>query len=95
MSFIENRVTSPSFSMKKYLEEYKNSIEDPEKFWKKKASSLNWIKEFSRVKEGSFTDDVYIKWFSDGSLNVLPYVKTKGSMRSNFSFGKWMLHTPN
>ena len=36
----------------------------------KKASSLNWIKEFSRVKEGSFTDDVYIKWFSDGSLNV-------------------------
>ena len=70
MSFIENRVTNPSFSMKKYLEEYKNSIKDPEKFWKKKASSLNWIKEFSRVKESSFTDDVYIKWFSDGSLNV-------------------------
>ena len=36
MSFIENKVTNPSFSLKKYLEEYKNSIEDPEKFWKKK-----------------------------------------------------------
>ena len=39
-------------------------------FWREKASSLTWIKNFTKVKESSFTDDVHIKWFSDGSLNV-------------------------
>ena len=70
MSFIENKISSPSISINKYLEEYKRSVDDPEKFWKEKASSLTWIKKFSKVKESSFIDDVHIKWFSDGSLNV-------------------------
>ena len=70
MNFIENNVPNSSISFEKYLEEYRKSIDDPENFWREKASSLTWIKNFTKVKESSFTDDVHIKWFSDGSLNV-------------------------
>ena len=70
MSFIENKISDPSPDLKEYLEEYERSIKDPEDFWSDKASSINWIKKFSKIKESSFYDDVSIKWFSDGSLNV-------------------------
>jgi len=70
MSFIENKISDPSPDLKEYLEEYELSIKDPENFWSDKASSINWIKKFSKIKESSFYDDVSIKWFSDGSLNV-------------------------
>ena len=70
MSFIENKISDPSLDLKEYLREYERSIEDPEGFWNEKASSINWIKKYSKIKESSFNDDVSIKWFSDGSLNV-------------------------
>ena len=70
MSFIENKISDPSLDLKEYLREYERSIEDPENFWNEKASSINWIKKYSKIKESSFNDDVSIKWFSDGSLNV-------------------------
>ena len=70
MNFVENKVSKPSNSFEKYQEDYKLSISHPEKFWQEKALTLNWIKKFSKVKESSFKDDVNIKWFSDGSLNV-------------------------
>ena len=70
MSFIENKISDPSLDLKEYLREYKRSIEDPEDFWNEKASSINWIKKYSKIKESSFNGDVSIKWFSDGSLNV-------------------------
>ena len=70
MSFVENKISKPSLSIEKYFEEYKLSIDDPEKFWSDKASSLSWIKNFSTVKESTFNDDVNIKWFNGGSLNV-------------------------
>ena len=70
MSFIENKISDPSLDLKEYLREYERSIENPEDFWNEKASSINWIKKYSKIKESSFNDDVSIKWFSDGSLNV-------------------------
>ena len=51
MSFVENKISKPSLSIEKYFEEYKLSIDDPEKFWSDKASSLSWIKNFSTVRE--------------------------------------------
>ncbi len=53
-----------------YQEMYKQSIENPDKFWGEKAKSLDWIKPFSKVKNTSFGGDVSIKWFEDGALNV-------------------------
>ena len=70
MSFVDNEINVSSMSMDKYKAEYEKSIKDPDAFWAEKASTLSWIKNFSKVKESSFNDKVSIKWFSDGSLNA-------------------------
>ena len=55
----------------KYLEMYKRSVEDPDGFWGEEAKRIDWIKPFTKVKNASFDyDNVSIKWFEDGTLNV-------------------------
>ncbi|MGF1552812.1 MAG: acetate--CoA ligase [Paracoccaceae bacterium] len=50
---------------------YRQSIEDPEGFWGEQGKRLDWIKPYSTVKNTSFDyDNVSIKWFEDGTLNV-------------------------
>jgi len=50
---------------------YKRSIEDNEGFWAEQAQNIDWITPFSKVKDVSFArDDVRVRWFYDGSLNV-------------------------
>jgi acetyl-CoA synthetase len=49
---------------------YDRSIADPEGFWGEQARRIDWIKPFTRVKDVSFTGDVHIRWFDDGTLNV-------------------------
>ena len=70
MSFVKNVIDNSSLSLEKYKTEYKNSIENPDNFWKEKAKTLDWIKDFSEIKNSSFKDNVEIKWFSDGTLNA-------------------------
>jgi len=67
---IKNNLKNPFLSFEDYKKEYNRSINEPESFWNEKADSLNWIKRFSKIKESKFTDEVSIKWFSDGTLNV-------------------------
>ena len=55
----------------KYKEMYQESISNPEEFWRKMGKRIDWITPFSIVKDTSFShDDVSIKWYEDGSLNV-------------------------
>ena len=72
----ENRVFPPpaEFSAKaqiKSLEEYevlyKNSIEDPERFWGDVASDLHWFKSWDKVLEWNLP---WAKWFVGGKLNL-------------------------
>ncbi len=54
-----------------YFEMYQRSIEDCESFWAEQGKRIDWIKPFSQVKDVSFAkEDLHIKWFSDGTLNV-------------------------
>ena len=54
-----------------YIKMYNESINDSEGFWEKHSKRINWIKNFTKVKDVSFSkDNLYIKWFEDGSLNV-------------------------
>ena len=47
----------------KYLEMYKQSIEDNEGFWGKEGKRLDWIKPYNLVKEVDYNaPDVSIKW---------------------------------
>ncbi len=54
-----------------YTQLYKRSIDDPEGFWGEQGQRLDWIKPYTSVKNTSFAyDNVSIKWFEDGTLNV-------------------------
>ncbi|MDP6600014.1 MAG: acetate--CoA ligase [Candidatus Woesearchaeota archaeon] len=72
----EKRVFNPSKefskkahikSMQEYKKIYKESVENPEKFWSEKANSLHWFKKWDKVlsSKGNF-----FKWFENGKLNV-------------------------
>jgi len=70
LSFIKNFTANSSLSLEKYFKDYKESIDNPEKFWAEKAQSLSWIKNFSKVKKCDFSDEVNIQWFLGGKINV-------------------------
>src|SRR3954471_11846270 len=53
-----------------YERMYAQSIQDPESFWGEHGKRLDWIKPYTKVKDVSFTGDVHIRWFQDGTLNV-------------------------
>src|SRR5579863_8491533 len=54
-----------------YEQMYAESVEDPDHFWRRIGRQLDWIKDFTRVKDTSFAgQDCHIRWFHDGTLNV-------------------------
>ena len=68
---LENFANDALIDKDEYIKMYNESINDSEGFWKKHAKRINWIKNFSKVKDISFDKtDLYIKWFEDGTLNV-------------------------
>ena len=54
----------------KYAEMYERSVSDPDAFWGEHGKRVDWIRPYSSVKDVSFTGDVHIRWFQDGTLNV-------------------------
>src|SRR5580692_5418520 len=72
----ENRVFPPpaEFSAKAHIKSlaeyealYKQSIEDPEKFWAGAAKELDWFKPWDKVLEWNLP---WAKWFVGGRLNL-------------------------
>lgn len=54
-----------------YAKMYAQSIADPTAFWGEQAGILSWEKYPQKIKSCSFAkDNVDIKWFEDGQLNV-------------------------
>ncbi|MGE3872335.1 MAG: acetate--CoA ligase [Parvibaculaceae bacterium] len=54
-----------------YKKMYAESVKAPEKFWARHAKRLDWFKAPKKIKNTSFApDNVSIKWFEDGELNV-------------------------
>ena len=56
----------------RYREMYQRSIDDPEGFWAEQAEEfVSWYKKWDTVSDWSFDkDNLYIKWFEGGKLNV-------------------------
>ncbi len=55
----------------KYEAMYKESMDDPEGFWRKQAERIDWMTPFTTVKDTDFTfGQVKIDWYADGALNV-------------------------
>ena len=59
-----------SISFDEYKKLYNESIKNPEEFWSKQSKSLSWFKDFKTIKKSSFGENVEIKWFEEGELNV-------------------------
>ena len=56
---------------RQYRDMYRQSVEDPDTFWGEHGKRVDWIKPYSTVKNTSYArDNVAIKWFEDGTLNV-------------------------
>ena len=50
---------------------YRASVADPEAFWSAHGRAIDWIRPYTQVRDVSFArDDVHIRWFHDGTLNV-------------------------
>ncbi|GAA0751745.1 acetate--CoA ligase [Sphingomonas sp. ABOLD] len=55
----------------RYAELYRQSVEDPDGFWRQEAQRLDWLTPFTRVQRTSFDEaDFGIRWFEDGALNI-------------------------
>ena len=67
----EFKLDNPLLSQAEFEQMYQESFADKEGFWSKIANQqLTWFKNFSKVKNTNYEDDVSIKWFEDGELNV-------------------------
>ncbi|MEC8373207.1 MAG: acetate--CoA ligase [Pseudomonadota bacterium] len=67
----ENILQSTHINAEQYDAMYKQSVEQPEAFWAEHASSIEWYKKPTKIKNTMFGEsDVSIKWFEDGALNA-------------------------
>jgi len=56
-------------SQSEYLEAYKDSVTEPEKFWSEVAEDFKWKKKWTKTLEWDFHKPE-VKWFIDGKLNI-------------------------
>ncbi|SQI43826.1 Acetyl-coenzyme A synthetase [Leminorella richardii] len=50
---------------------YRQSVEDPDTFWRQQGKAVDWITPYQKVKNTSFAPgNVSIRWFEDGTLNL-------------------------
>jgi len=52
-----------------YLQAYKHSVDDPEKFWSGIAAHFKWRRKWDKVLEWDF-EKPDVKWFIGGKLNI-------------------------
>ena len=58
-------------SREAYDEMYRESVEDPEAFWRREAGRVDWMRPFETVKDTSFgPGDVHVRWYTGGTLNA-------------------------
>jgi acetyl-CoA synthetase len=72
----ENRIFTPPGdfsrsahirSMDQYREMYRQSLDNPEKFWGDVAEELHWFQKWSKVRDWNRP---FAKWFVDGKTNI-------------------------
>jgi acetyl-CoA synthetase len=53
-----------------YFRLYERSLADPDGYWGEQGKRIDWIKPYTKVCDASFTGDVSIRWYEDGTLNA-------------------------
>ena len=71
MKIKHNWIEEGKINKEEYSLMYQDSIDNNENFWQKHAQRIDWFKKFSKVKNVKYSkENVSIKWFEDGQLNV-------------------------
>ncbi|MDC0498920.1 acetate--CoA ligase [Alphaproteobacteria bacterium] len=71
MEIKEDWIKQAKVDSQTYEIKYKNSLEDNDNFWRKEGERIDWIKNYTKIKNVKYSkNDVDIKWYYDGSLNV-------------------------
>jgi len=67
-----NIANNALISPEQYQQMYQQSVDDPDSFWAQQASELvSWDTPWDKVLDYSYdADNLYIKWFAGGKLNV-------------------------
>ena len=67
----KNKNLSWNFTREEFNRISADSAENPAEYWQQEGKIIDWIKDYTRVKNTSFTPgEVSIQWFEDGELNV-------------------------
>jgi len=53
-----------------YRARYERAARDPDGYWAEEAKRIAWMQPPSKIKNTTFSGDVSIKWFEDGTLNA-------------------------
>jgi len=53
-----------------YKDMYERAANSPDAFWAEECKRITWMKAPTKIKNTSYTGNVSIKWFEDGTLNV-------------------------
>jgi acetyl-CoA synthetase len=56
-------------SLEEYHRQYKESVDNPEKFWGNVAQHFTWRKKFDKILEWNFTEPK-VEWFKGAKLNI-------------------------
>ena len=71
MKILDHWKSEATLNNQEYKKLYKESIEENEKFWNRQGDRIKWKKRYSKIKDVKYSsNDVNIKWFYDGILNV-------------------------
>ncbi|MEO5706477.1 MAG: acetate--CoA ligase [Alteraurantiacibacter sp.] len=63
--------TGAKINADRYAQMYRQSVEDPDAFWREEMHRLDWLKTPTQIKDTSFAaDNFHIRWFADGTLNL-------------------------
>ena len=54
----------------RYQDMFEHAARDPNGFWAEQSRRVAWMKPPTKIKNASFSGNVSIKWFEDGTLNA-------------------------
>ena len=71
MKIKDKWIAEAKINNEEYVSLYKQSIENGDDFWNKQGERINWYSKYTKIKNVKYSkNDVSIKWFEDGNLNV-------------------------
>ena len=71
MKIKEKWIEEAKINSENYNLLYKESIENGDHFWNKQGERIDWFKKYTKIKNVKYSkNDVNIKWYEDGKLNV-------------------------